>query len=74
MIPLIDSFQALLACNVCWGADPNSLDGANAAVGLMLVFLVFVLSGFLSFIFYLARRVRRFSEEESAGMNPQPQP
>ena len=63
----------LLACSICWGADPTSLAGANAAVGLMLVILLTVLSGFISFIIYLARRARRFAEEESVPMTTQPQ-
>lgn len=73
MNSLLAHYQEILACSVCWGADPNSLDGANAAVGLMLVFLMTVLGGFLSFIFYLARRARRFAAEEAVGLNPQTQ-
>lgn len=66
--------QSLLACSVCWGSDPNSLDGANAAVGLMMLVLLTVLSGFLSFIVYLVRRARRFSDlEETSVMDPQTQ-
>lgn len=59
---LFDSFQ--LACPMCLsGASGKSLMAANSAIGLMLVVLFAVLASFLSFIIYLVRRSRRFSEE-----------
>lgn len=56
--------HTLLACPMCMsGASGKTLMAANSAIGLMLVFLFAVLASFLGFIFYLARRARRFASE-----------
>lgn len=48
-----------LACPVCFGQNDSPLASAiNAGVLLMLGFVVAVLAGFGSFIFYLSRRAR----------------
>jgi hypothetical protein len=56
----------LLACPMCMsGASGQSLLAANNAILLMLGFLFAVLASFACFIVYLARRARRFAEEEA---------
>jgi hypothetical protein len=56
-----------LACPMCMsGASGKSLLAANSAIGIMLVFLFAVLASFFSFIIYLARRARRFAQENEA--------
>jgi uncharacterized iron-regulated membrane protein len=45
------------------GADGQTVIAANSAIGLMLVCLCTVLMGFLTFIFYLARRAKRYAGE-----------
>jgi len=57
----------LLACPMCMsGASGKGLMAANSAIGLMLVVLFAVLASFFSFIIYLAKRARRFANEETA--------
>ena len=57
-----------LACPMCMsGASGKTLMAANTAIGLMLVILMAVLASFLTFLFYLARRARRFSDESATG-------
>ncbi len=57
-----------LACPMCLsGASGKTLIAANTAIGLMLVILFAVLASFAGFIFYLARRSRRFQAEEEGG-------
>lgn len=61
--------NAILACPMCLsGADGQQLIAANSAILLLLVVLVGVLMAFFSFIIYLVKRAKRFSEEEAAGV------
>lgn len=54
----------LLACPMCMsGAEGKTLLAANSAIGVLLVILLGVLASIFSFIIYLARRARQFSEE-----------
>lgn len=58
--------QPFLACPMCMsGASGQTLMAANNAILLMLAFLFAVLASFGGFIVYLAKRARRFSEEET---------
>lgn len=43
------------------GADGKTILAANSAIGFLLVCLCMVLMAFLTFIFYLARRAKRFA-------------
>lgn len=65
------SFSAttiLLACPMCMsGASGKGLMAANSAIGLMLVVLFAVLASLFSFMVYLAKRARRFANEETLG-------
>lgn len=45
------------------GAEGKEVLAANTAIALMLVVLAAVLGSLLSFIYYLARRAKRFQEE-----------
>lgn len=64
----IDSIQHILACPMCMsGAEGKAAMAANSAIALMLVVLCAVLMGALSFIVYLAKRARRFADEDAAG-------
>jgi hypothetical protein len=58
--------RAVLACPVCFGQNDSPMANAiNAGVIVMLGFVVAVLAGFGSFIFYLSRRAR-LAEEPAA--------
>ncbi|MEM9283424.1 MAG: hypothetical protein AAGA96_16495 [Verrucomicrobiota bacterium] len=58
----MDSF--FLACPMCMsGADGQLLLAANSAILLLLFVLCGVLMAFLGFIFYIARRAKRFQME-----------
>lgn len=60
----LSSLPSLLACPMCMsGAEGKTVLAANSAIGLLLVVLCTVLMAFLTFIFYLARRARRFQGE-----------
>ena len=62
--PFFDSF--ILACPMCMsGVSGQGLMAANTAIGVMLVVLFAVLASFLAFIVYLAKRARRFSDENT---------
>ena len=51
--------QPILACPLCMGgADDQTAIAANSAIGVMLVLLLIVLGGFLTFIGYLAKRAK----------------
>jgi len=61
---LFDSY--ILACPMCMsGVSGQGLMAANTAIGVMLVVLFAVLASFLTFIVYLAKRARRFSDENA---------
>ena len=63
--------QPLLACPMCMsGASGQTLMAANNAILLMLAFLFAVLASFGGFIVYLAKRGRRFADEESESGTP----
>lgn len=56
--------NSILACPMCMsGAEGKAAMAANSAIALMLLVLVGVLSSVLSFIFYIANRAKRFSED-----------
>lgn len=58
--------QPLLGCLSCRGdAGSETTIAANFAVLFMLVVLLCVLSSFLYFIFYLARRAKRIEQEDA---------
>lgn len=48
------------------GASGKELMAANSAILLMLGVLVVVLSSFVGFIIYLAKRARHFAEEPAS--------
>ncbi len=53
----------ILACPMCMsGVDGKMLVAANSAILALFVVLMAVLASFLSFIFYLVRRSRKFAE------------
>jgi hypothetical protein len=59
------SANLLLACPMCMsGASGKGLMAANSAIGLMLVVLFAVLASFIGFMICLAKRARRFANEE----------
>jgi|TARA_B100001057_G_scaffold412852_1_gene429132 hypothetical protein len=65
--PIFDN--VVVACPMCLsGADGKQLIAANSAILLLLVVLVGVLMSFFSFIIYLAKRTKRFAEEEAASV------
>ena len=56
----------ILACAMCLGgADGEMAIAANAAIGLMLVFVALVLGSFGGFIFYLSRKARAVATEDA---------
>ena len=60
----LSSLPSFLACPMCMsGAEGKTVLAANSAIGLLLVVLCTVLMGFLTFIFYLARRAKRYAAE-----------
>jgi len=53
-----------LACPMCMsGADGNTVLAANSAIALLMVVLCCVLASFLTFIFYLAKRAKRYAAD-----------
>jgi len=53
-----------LACPMCMsGAEGNTLQAANMAIAMMLVFLFGILGSLFSFIIYLARRSKQMAKE-----------
>lgn len=59
----MNALTPILACPMCMsGAEGNTLIAANSAILALLVVLLAVLGSFLSFIFYLIRRSRKFDE------------
>ncbi len=61
---MISSLPSILACPMCMsGAEGKMVLAANSAIALMLIFLCAVLMSFLTFIFYIARRAKRFEAE-----------
>lgn len=66
----ISSLPNFLACPMCMsGAEGKMVLAANSAIALMLVFLCMVLMSFLTFIFYIARRAKRFASEVPGEQN-----
>lgn len=63
--PLFDT--VFLACPMCMsGMKGEGMMAANMAIGFMLVILIAVLASFFAFIIYLAKRAKRFANEEAA--------
>ncbi len=64
---LFDTFY--LACPMCMsGSKGEGMMAANLAIGFMLVILVAVLASFGVFMVYLAKRAKRFAEEENTAV------
>ena len=58
----LDFETLFLACPMCMsGAEGKSALAANSAIAFLLVILTGVLLSFLSFIFFLARRAKRYA-------------
>ena len=59
--------NAILACPLCTsGAEGTTIVAANSAIGFLLVVLLGVLGSLFSFIVYLAKRAKKFAEEDTA--------
>jgi len=58
--------QTILACPMCMsGAGGKTLLAANYAIGALFVVLCGVLMAVFAFIIYLAKRARKFENENS---------
>ena len=56
--------QGVWACAVCYGsADSPMQQGMNMGIAVMLGVTALVLTGFASFMIYLARRARLYREK-----------
>jgi hypothetical protein len=65
MAVLIGGRSTLFACPACFGAEETSMiDGTRMGVLVMLVILLVVQGGFVSFFLYLRKQAKRSAEAE----------
>ena len=65
MAVLIGGHSTLFACPACFGAEETSMiDGTRMGVLVMLVILLVVQGGFVSFFLYLRKQAKRSAEAE----------
>ena len=65
MAVLIGGHSTLFACPACFGAEETSMiDGTRMGVLVMLVILLVVQGGFVSFFLYLRKQAKRCAEAE----------
>lgn len=59
---------SVFACAVCFGAaDDPVVNAAGFAILLLGVFILSILGGILAFAFTLARRARRYEQQQQEG-------